>query len=251
MNTATNSSVAEHAADTSTAPTWMAMARAGAIVMVIFSIALQVTARAIIPPVAVIGVVFLGFIPFLNGERRWVGLAAAVFAVAAYAGNMPIILDDLRNPESAPAFILQLFSTVGVLLVAVGGVGGFFGAPARLVRPLALAAAGVFIAGAIGSLAAAASADSAARLPGDVQVTAKQLMWAPEDIAITIGESGLWIDNEDGIRHTFTIPELEIDVEIPALKASRVDIDAQPGSYLIICNVPGHESMTGTLTITG
>ena len=251
MNTATNSGVAEHAVDTSTIPTWMAMARAGAIVMVIFSIALQVTARTIIPPVAVIGVVFLAFIPFLKGERRWVGLAAAVFAAAAYAGNLPIILDDLRNPESAPAFILQLFSTVGVLLVAVGGVGAFSGAPARLVRPLALAAAGVLIAGAIGSLAVAASTDSAARLPGDVHVTAKQLMWAPEDVVIDTGDSGLWIDNEDGIRHTFTIPELEIDVEIPALKASRVDIDAPPGSYLIICTVPGHESMTGTLIITG
>jgi len=251
MNTATNSGVAEHAVDTSTVPTWMAMARAGAIVMVIFSIALQVTARTIIPPVAVIGVVFLGFIPLLNGERRWVGLAAAVFAVAAYAGNLPIILDDLRNPESAPAFILQLFSTIGVLLVAVGGVGAFFGAPARWARPVALAAASVFIAGAIGSLAATASTDSAARLPDDVQVTAQQLMWAPEDVVIDTGDSGLWIDNRDGVRHTFTIPELEIDVEIPALKASRVDIDAPPGSYMIICTVPGHESMTGTLTITG
>jgi uncharacterized cupredoxin-like copper-binding protein len=68
---------------------------------------------------------------------------------------------------------------------------------------------------------------------------------------IDTGDSGLWIDNKDGIRHTFAIPELEIDVEIPALKANRVDIDAPPGSYLIICTVPGHESMTGTLTITG
>lgn len=250
MATATRGSVAEHAADRPAGPTWMAMARAGAIVMVIFAIALQATARTIIPPVAVIGVVFLAFIPFLKNERRWVGLAAAVFAVTAYAGNFPIILDDLQNPESAPSFILQLLSTVGAFLVTVGGVAAFFGPPARWVRPLALAAAGVFIAGTVGSVALAVNTDSATRLPDDVQVTAQQLMWAPDDVVINTGNSGIWIENKDGIRHTFTIPELDIDVEIPALKAQRVDIDAPPGSYLIICTVPGHESMTGTLTIT-
>lgn len=251
MATATQTGVAEHAVAKSTVPTWMVLARAGAIVMVIFAITLQAMARTIIPPVTVIGVVFLAFIPFLKGERRWVGLAAAIFAVVAYAANLPVILDDLRNPESAPAFILQLLSTLGVFLVTAGGVGAFFGPPARLVRPLALAAAGVFLAGTMGSVAVAVNTDSAARLPGDVQVTAEQLMWAPEDVVIDRGNSGLWIENKDGVRHTFTIPELEIDVEIPALKAGRVDIDAPPGSYLIICDVPGHESMTGTLTITG
>jgi plastocyanin len=250
MATATRDSLAEHPIARSPRSTWMVMARTGAIVMAVFAVALQATARTIILPVAVIGLVFLAFIPFLQGERRWVGLAAAVFGVAAYVGNLPIILDDLRNPESAPSFILQLLSTIGVFLVAVGGIGAFFGPPARWARPLALAAAGVFIAGTVGSVALAANTDSAARLPDDVQVTAQQLMWTPEDVVITTGNSGIWIENRDGIRHTFTIPDLDIDVEIPALKARRFDIDAAPGTYLIICTVPGHESMTGTLTIT-
>jgi hypothetical protein len=228
----------------------MGLARAGAIVMVVFAIMLQATARSIIPPVMVIGLVFLAFIPYLKGERRRVGLAAAIFGLAAYLGNLPIILDDLQNPDSAPSFILQLLSTVGVFLVIAGGVGAFSGRPTRLLRPLALAAAGVFLAGTFGSVAIAASTESAVALPDDVQVTAQQLMWAPEEVVISGDNSGIWIENKDGTRHTFTIPELGIDVAVPGLKARRIDIDAAPGTYQIICTVPGHDNMTGILIIS-
>lgn len=251
MATATLERGTEQIPQASTVPEWMGLARIGAIVMVVFAVTLQATARSIIPPVSVIGLVFLAFIPYLNGERRRVGLGAAAFGAAAYLGNLPIILDDLQNPESAPAFILQLLSTVGVFLVIVGGVGAFLRRPTRLLRPFAIAAAGVFIAGTFGSVAIAANTDSAVALPRDVQVTAQQLMWAPEEILIDGSASGIWIENKDGIRHTFTIPELGIDVEVPGLKARRIDIDAPAGTYQIICTVPGHDNMTGTLTITG
>jgi len=250
MATATLERTTERATDESTAPQWLRLARAGAIVMVVFAITLQGTARSIIPPVMGIGLVFLAFIPWLGGERRRVGLAAAVFGLAAYLGNLPIILDDLQNPDSAPSFILQVLSSVGVFLVIVGGVAAFLGRPTRLLRPIALAAAGVFLAGTFGSVAIAANTDSSAALPDDVRVTAQQLMWAPEEVVINGDSSGIWIDNKDGVRHTFTIPELGIDVEIPGLKARRIDIEAAPGTYQIICTVPGHGSMTGTLTIS-
>ena len=54
-----------------------------------------------------------------------------------------------------------------------------------------------------------------------------------------------------GIRHTFTIEELGVDLEVPAHKAGRIDIDAAPGIYQFVCSVPGHEAMTGTLIIEG
>ena len=63
--------------------------------------------------------------------------------------------------------------------------------------------------------------------------------------------AGVWIDNKDGIRHTFTIEELDVDLEIPALKAKRVEFDAVAGTYTYICTVPGHENMTGTLVVEG
>ena len=240
---------------TTTAPTkastteWMRLAKGGSIVMLIWSIALQVTAGTLIPPVAVIGLVFLAFLPLLKGERRRLGLALSIFTAVALLGNLDGIIDELQNPESAPAFILTLLSTVGALLAFAGGLGAFFRLPAQPVRTLAIGAVGVFLVGTVGSLVIAAGTGSDVALATDVQVTAQQVMWAPEDIRIDTSASGLWIENRDGIRHTLTIPELGIDLEVPALKARRVDIDAEPGTYQIICTVPGHETMTGILTV--
>ena len=250
MSTATLQRPEERPTAQSPVSAWIGLVRAGAIVMVVFATVLQATARTIIPPVLAIGLVFLAATPFLKGERRGLGLGLAIFGTAAYIANLPIILDDLTHPESAPAFVLQLLSTVGVALVVVGGVAAWLRRPTRLLQPLAVAAAGVFLAGTFASIAIAAGTDSVAALPGDVEVTAEQLMFAPEEVRIDGSTAGIWIDNKDGIRHTFTVPELGIDVEVPALKARRVDIDAPPGSYQIICTVPGHENMTGTLIIS-
>lgn len=252
MSTATLQRPPDHHVEPrSSVADWLRLARAGLIVMVVFAVALQATARAIIPPVAVIGLVCLGFVAYLKGERRWLGLAAAVFVAAAALGNLSVIVDALRHPESAPAFIIQMISMVGVFLTIAGGVGAITSGPTSLIRGLAVAAVGVFVVGSLASVAAAGRTDTAVALPGDVQVTAEQLMWSPEAITVASSASGIWIDNRDGIRHTFTIPELGIDIEVPALKARRVDLAAAPGTYQIICTVPGHESMTGTLTISG
>lgn len=247
MTTTTRS--IEHQETSTTTVEWLRLARAGAIVMAVWSVALQGTAGSLIPPVAVIGLVFLGFAPFLKGERRVLGLAVAAFGVLAVAGNVEIILDELQHPESAPAFILNLLSLVGVSLAVVGGLAAFRRRPTGAIRTLAVGATGVFVAATVASLAIAAGTESDTALTGDVEVTARQVMWAPETITIDSSATGLWIDNQDGIRHTFTIPQLGIDVDVPALKARRIDIDATPGEYQIICTVPGHETMTGTLIV--
>jgi plastocyanin len=227
----------------------MRLARIGAIVMVVWSVILQVLA-GLIPPVAVIGAIFLGFVPFLSGERRKLGLAYAAVAALAIGGNLPPVIDELTNPESSPAFILTLLSVVGVTLAIISGLGAFFRWSPSPIRRIGSTAAGVFVVGSVVSLAVGAATPSDAALPGDVEVVAEGVMWMPEEL--TVSESaGLWIDNRDGIRHTLTITELGIDVEIPALRSKRIDIGAAPGVYQIVCDVPGHESMTGTLIVEG
>lgn len=57
------------------------------------------------------------------------------------------------------------------------------------------------------------------------------------------------MDNRDPIRHTFAIEALNIEVELPANTARRVDVSAAPGTYEFKCTVPGHENMKGTLTL--
>ena len=228
---------------------WMRPARAAAIVIVVWSIVLQLLA-GLIPPVAIIGAIFLGFIPFLSGERRRLGLAYATVAALAAGGNLPVIVDELSNPESAPAFILTLLSMVGVTLAVVSGLGAFFRWSPDVIGRVGVGAAGVFVIGAAVSLLAAANTPSDTAVAGDVEVVAEAVTWMPDEITVA-GSGGLWLDNRDGIRHTFTIRELGIDLEVPALRSKRVDIDAAPGVYQFVCEVPGHESMTGTLVVEG
>nr|MDJ0792065.1 hypothetical protein [Acidimicrobiia bacterium] len=94
-----------------TTTTWMKFARATAIGMVIWAIILHLTARVIVPPVLVIGLIYLAFTPFLTGERRKLGIAYAAVSLLVILGNIPGLVDELSNPESAPAFILTLLST--------------------------------------------------------------------------------------------------------------------------------------------
>lgn len=229
----------------------MKLARAAAITMVVWAILLHLTAQTVIPPVIVVGLIFGGFAPFLVGERRRLGLPYAVVAALALLGNGPVILDELLHVGSAPSFVLTLLSVVGATVAIIAGLGAFLQWSTGATTPITVTAAAVFGLGTLMSVAIFATTENAVALDGDVEVVAEKVEYTPGDITVAQNATGIWIDNKDGIYHTFTVKELAVDLEIPALKAARVDIDAAPGSYTYICTVPGHESMTGTLTIEG
>jgi len=231
---------------------WLRLARAGAITMVVWSIGLQLAIGAFIPPVTVVGVVFGAFVPFLRGERRKLGLAFAAVTVAALVGNLPFLLDDLANPDSAPTFIAGLLSALAAVIAVAGGLGAFFQWSPVPIRRLAIGAAGVFVVGAAVSAGISAGTESSTALASDIPVVALGVQWDSDVITLGPGSSGIWVDNQDGVRHTFTVPELDIDLEIPAFTAQRLDLQsAVPGEYQVICTVPGHELMTATLVVEG
>lgn len=228
---------------------WLRLARGAAITMVVWAVVLQITARVIIPPVLVIGLVFAAFIPFLRDGRRRVALGLAVFAFLAMAGNVPTLVDELTHLDSAPAFILTLLSLLGALTAIFAGIGAFRSRSEPPTRPIVFGAAAIFVVFAATSLVISASTDSDTAQAGDIPMVAEKVKFGPEAITISAEDSGVWIDNKDGIRHTFTVEGEGVDLEIPALKAKRVDLDLDAGTYMFICTVPGHENMTGTLTV--
>lgn len=228
---------------------WARLAAGGAAAVVVWSVLLQLMAGTLIPPVAVLGVVFLAFVPFVRPGRRRLGLALAVVSVLAIAGDLATIIDELSHPESTPAFVLTLLATLGAAAAMVGGAGVFFRWPGAPVRTLVQGAAAVFVVGSMVSVVIGSNTDSDAALPGDLSLTAYQLEWAPSEIVLDDSSSGLWIDNQDGVRHVFVVEELGVELEIPGRKARRLDVTAAPGTYEVICTVPGHEEMTGTLVV--
>lgn len=241
----------QQAAQTSTTTQWMRLARATALAMAAWSVALQAFAGAVIPPVLVIGLIFLVFSFFLNGDRRRLGLAYSIVTAIAFLGNVPVIVDDLVRVDSAPTFILTLVSLLAAVVAVVAGLGAFFRWATTPIRGVLIAAVSLLAVGAVVSVFASANTTNDVALDGDVTVVAQSVKFNPEAVMVGESASGVWIDNKDGIYHTFTIEALGIDVEIPALKSRRVDLTAPPGTYEYICTIAGHESMTGVLVVEG
>ena len=237
--------------EVTTTTVWLRLARGTAIGMVVWAIILHFVARVPVPPVIVVALVFAGFAPFLRGERRKLGLSYGIVSALLLLANLPGLLGEIAHYDSAPSFVLTLASTLIALTAVVAGFGAFFGWPTTAVRPTLVAAAAIFVVGSAVSVVAFVTTESDVALVTDAQLVAERVEFGPETLALTPGAAGIWVDNKDGVHHTFTVEALGVDVEIPALKSRRVDFDAAPGTYAFVCTVPGHESMTGTLVVEG
>jgi hypothetical protein len=96
-------------------------------------------------------------------------------------------------------------------------------------------------------LVATAATSGDERRDGDITVSIDSTAF-PDQIVAGSGDV-LFIDNSHIFRHSFTVEGTDIDAELPALQAVRVPIDIPTGTYTVICNVPGHEEMTGVLIV--
>lgn len=247
----TRTTEASTAAESST-DGWRRLGSAAAGVMAIWSIALQALAGSIIPPVAVVGAVFAVLAVLLPRSRRtWVAAAGAVVPLLALAGNVPPIAHDLSHPEEGLVFALTVVSVVGALTTSVAGFMTWLRRPDRGARPIAAVSVGIVVVAAAVGAVAASGVESVPAAAGDVMVEARAVAFAPGDIVLAAGDTGIWVDNADPFAHTFTIAGTDVDLRVPAGAAQRVDVDLAPGTYSVICAVPGHESMTATLTVEG
>ncbi|MCI0816132.1 MAG: cupredoxin domain-containing protein, partial [Chloroflexi bacterium] len=60
----------------------------------------------------------------------------------------------------------------------------------------------------------------------------------------------LIVKNDDLSVHTFTVHELGINEVVIGGSEKLIAIAAaDPGNYEIVCEIPGHEAMTGTLVV--
>jgi len=228
--------------------TWLDVLRIAAIVIVGWAVVLQVTVGVIIPPVLGVGLAFAALMAFLRSGRRWPGMVAAALGLASVIGNIPSLVEELSHPSSALAFTLTLVAAAAALVLVVAGLAVFFSWSAN---PMALlwGWAGVVAVGAIVSFVAAAAVESIPATEGDVVVVARSNTFAPDRLTASAGRVAVWVENRDGARHTFTAPDVGVDLEIVGLKSQRVEFDASPGEYAVFCTVVGHEGMVATLVV--
>lgn len=176
-------------------------------------------------------------------------IAVAVVALVIFLGSIPFIIDDLSHPVSAPLqFSATTWTMLGVISSVVAAVALLRRWDERPAYRVGGAALALFLVASIAARAVAAGGEDDTTTAGDVAVRTKNAAFVPKDIQVTSG-GGIFVTNEDLIRHTFTVTDQALDVEVPAGRSRRISINLPAGSYALQCQVAGHDAMKGTLTV--
>lgn len=180
--------------------------------------------------------------------RRRTGLAVlGVTSAVMLVGGLPFAIDHLAHPESGVDWAHAVIGTLGRLVVLVLIVGAWRSWAAQHARLAGVVALGLLgIVATVGLIATAVTGGDT-RQPGDVELVIDATAF-PDQIVVESGDV-LFVDNQHIFRHNFTVEGTGIDVELPALQAVRIPIDLPPGSYEVLCDIPGHEDMTSTLVV--
>ena len=171
------------------------------------------------------------------------GLTSLVLLLAGVA----FLSSHLAHPGSPVDFLHAILAIGGRGLALVAAVGAWRYAPNAGARRLAVAALGLAgVAIAVSGISTLMTDGEAAR-DGDIPVLITGSRF-PETVVVEQGQT-LHLDNQDLFRHTFPVPDSARDVDLPASTAARAVVDLAPGTYDVICDIPGHEHMTSILEV--
>ena len=229
--------------------TWTKLLRWAAIASVI-DVALVTLFAGLIPPLLVFALIWIGAIAWLTRATKGPAILLLVSFIAHIASSAPFVIPTLSVPASAGDFVLNVLGLLAAIVGIVAAIqvirGVVEAAPAA--RSLAIGAAGAFVVLTAFSIFSLVTYDSAVAQEGDVELVTADIEFDPESIDAEAGQVSVFVDNEDAVLHTFTIEDLDVDLDIPAGKAARVTFDAEPGEYEFFCE-PHKEDMEGTLTV--
>jgi plastocyanin len=228
---------------------WLKLLRWSAIAAVIV-VALINLFAGIIPPLLVFALLWIGAIAWMSRSTKGPAILLLVAFVAFIALSAPFTIPSLAVPASAGDFILNVAGLLAALTGIVAAIAVIRGrteaAPAA--RSIGMAAAAVFVVAAAFSVFSAVTYDDAELQEGDVELVAQDIEFRQTSLQAEGGEVSVFVENQDSTLHTFTIEELDVDLDVPASKSARVTFDAEPGEYEFFCE-PHKEDMKGTLTI--
>jgi plastocyanin len=85
----------------------------------------------------------------------------------------------------------------------------------------------------------------------DLALETVNMAYSATELAADAGQVTVSLANHDLFWHTFTIDELNVDLQAPVRGERQVTFTAEPGTYPFYCAIPGHAllGMEGTLTI--
>ncbi len=198
----------------------------------------------VFPIFAAIFFAFAALTHFTGQTRRWpwavLGILTAVYILA----NIPFLVHDLAHPEEAFVFVPTMISLVLAIVVIVASVMVFF-RRSVVPRPLLMGATAIVVVAALLSVVSMTTLDGHAQQPGDLVVTEE----FPDRLDLPAGTHWIYLQNGDRVRHTFVVDDLDIHLEMPSAVGRRAEVTLPAGEYHYYCDVPGHESMKGTLVV--
>lgn len=231
---------------------WRRLAAIAAITWLVWAIVLTAVIGELEPFILIFGLIpAAAWALTLWKPRRWAYIVFGTLGLLSILLNLPFVIGDLSHPESALGFNIGLTALLAALLQTLVGVAAIRPLASRLATGAWRAAAAVFAVGLVISIIAASGLEDDQPSAGDIHVDAHKLAFSPASISATSDSVAVFVQNQDPGRHTFTIEALDVDVELPANTSRRIEFTAPPGTYTIICAVPGHESMTATLVVGG
>lgn len=164
----------------------------------------------------------------------------------------PALVTNLANEAGIHGVFVPavLASMAWVLLVAAGWAFSYRKEPKQEAGPVIAAVIAVVALLVVSGIGLSTERDHAG--PDDVLVELEDTAFVPEDLEVPAGPTSFFVDNRDLFWHTFTIEGTDVDVRLASRGTHRVEVDLDPGTYEVVCKIPGHESvgMTGTLRVS-
>ena len=218
-----------------------------------------------IPLLFIVLIPFIGFSPFLipimvipaiaaffvrRGGRGGVIFALVVFVLLLLLNGPFFLLPALALPVSTGDFVSAAILSVLVVLWLIAGVAILMRGDrrSRAVGKAIWAGAGVVVIAVVVAIAARVTHEDATPQPGDVRLSAEGIQFSTDQLEADSGTVGVFVTNNDQTLHTFTIDELDVNLQVPASSKEHVSFDAPLGAYAFYC-IPHESVMKGTLTV--
>lgn len=238
---------------------WRGVVAAGCALGLAIAGAIIASARAPLWGAAALGAVMAAALVVLRLRPGRAGAVLAVFGAGVFL--LPSALrfldafawavDPLEFTVAAAAVVAVALIGFGALVVVIRGQAA--ADPYERASPRGMVIMGLFLVAAalITSLALRMTVTAPAPVGADVVVPAAGFRY-PETIQAQAGKAGgisLLVRNADRGAHTFTIPQLGVDVVVPGNASARVVAKAAPGSYQVRCRIPRHDGMSSVLRV--
>jgi plastocyanin len=197
--------------------------------------------------------------PFVIGllvMLRWPRVGAVLLGVVSLAlllFGAPFLAEALIHPESLGDFIPLVVLTLSLLVGVIAAIPSFRrgrmpDAASRLARTIAVVSGAIVVASGIVAVVAFAGIESEPARSGDILVVAEDIEFHPTRISADGSDVSVHVTNRDDTRHTFTIDELGVDLNVPPNSNQRVSFVADPGTYEFYCR-PHTPGMEGELVV--